>query len=458
MSRWVGVGALLLLVFASGRAQAQADHPLWSHVSFGWSKNQRLARGFEIEPRVLGGAPDGQPSNASPGAQERSEERKEEKRIFKVYWDAGLHLTGRWENLNVKIGGDLQNDTAGFKNVESAQAVIGAPIEANVQWRRARVYAAGSVQRHLDFEFRYDFAGNNPPRLKDAYVDLVNLPIPTLELAAGRFKAPLGLDGYTGADDTVFLERSLLSTTFLPTRNTGFLLHGHSERLRIRWSVGALQPETDDLSLKKTDNLGYSGRFAAAFHPDSQRKTLVHLGLNVWRRNVEDTIRLATRPESHIAPNFVDTGEILSDHLDMVDLEAGLQRGALTIQSETALSKVRDTSHQTLLFHAFYVQGSYFLTGETRPYRAERGVFSRPTPKRELGGGGRSLGALELGFRFSHVNLTDGAVIGGRLDDWSFAFNWYPIYHAQVMTNFIIANRTAAKPVAIFQMRLQVAF
>jgi phosphate-selective porin OprO/OprP len=399
--------------------------------------------------------------DTSQAVHERSEEKKEdgEHKTLEVYWDAGLHLHGPWDDLKVMIGGDLQNDTAGFGNVETAQAVIGAPIESDVQWRRARAYAKGSVQRHLEFEFRYDFTRSNPPRLQDAYMNLVKLPIPTLEFRAGRFKAPLGLDGYTAADDTVFLERSLLSTTFLASRNTGFLLHGHSTKpLRIRWSVGALQPEADDLSLKNTDNLGYSARFSAAFHPGAQKNTLLHLGLDVWRRNVQNTIQLATRPESHIAPNFVDTGEIGSRLLDLGSLEVGLQRGALTIQSELALTKVRTSDQQNLHFQAFYVQGSYFLTGETRPYWIDRGTFSRPKPKRELRGGGGGFGALELGFRFSHVDLDDGAVSGGRLDDWSFAFNWYPYYHAQLMTNFIIANLASAEPVLIFQMRLQVAF
>jgi phosphate-selective porin OprO/OprP len=402
------------------------------------------------------GADSARAEDGSSTVEKRSEDTKEaEHKLFRIYWHEGLHLDGPWEHLRVKIGGDAQNDTAGFENVGSAEAAIGAPIDGNVQWRRARVYASGSLHTHVQFKFRFDFAASNPPRLQDAFVSFVRLPIPTLEITAGRFKAPLGLDGYTGSDDTVFLERSLLTTTFLPSRNTGFLIHGQSKHLGIRWSVGALQPETDDLSLKNTDQLGYSGRFSAAFRTGAQKKTLLHLGLDFWRRNVADTIELASRPESHIAPKFVDTGEVASDHLDIGDLEAGLQRGPLTLQSELALTHVRTTDQGDLRFPAFYVQASYFLTGETRPYNGEY-VFSRPRPKRELGKEGG--GALELGFRFSHVDLDESSVRGGRLDDWSFAFNWYPYYNAQLMTNFIVANLANARPVLIFQMRLQVAF
>jgi phosphate-selective porin OprO/OprP len=396
-------------------------------------------------------------SRAEQGQCDKKDEPDKEKG-FDVYWDAGLHLKGPWEDLRIKIGADVQNDTAGYANVESAEALIGKPIESDVEWRRARVYAEGSVHRHIEFKFRYDFAVSNPPNLKDAYVSLVDLPIPTLEVTAGRFRAPLGLDGYTGANDLVFLERSTLTTAFLPSRNTGFLLHGDSPRHRIRWSIGALQPEANDLSLKNTDNLGYSGRFASAFHPGAAKKTLLHLGVDLWRRNVEGAFQVATRPESHVAPNFVDTGDITSKHLNTALVEVGVQRGRLTLQSEFAGAHLGTQDQGTVFFHAFYLQGSYFLTGETRPYRTERGAFTRPKPKREFRDGSGGLGAIELGVRFSRIDLDDGAVTGGRLNDWSFAFNWYPSYYMQVMGNFIVANLANAEPVAIFQMRLQVAF
>ena len=49
-------------------------------------------------------------------------------------------------------------------------------------------------------------------------------------------------------------------------------------------------------------------------------------------------------------------------------------------------------------------------------------------------------------------------VDGGILADWSAGFNWYPTYHMKFMFNAILANLESAKPVSIFQMRLQVAY
>ena len=373
-----------------------------------------------------------------------------------VHWDNGLHVSGKWDYLHMKIGGDLQNDTAGFVNTESAEEDLGIPIQGGVEWRRARVYAEGRLTRHLDFKFRYDFTAGNPPNLKDAYGSLVNLPIPTLVLTGGRFKAPLGLDGFTGADDLIFMERSLMSWAFLPSRNTGVMAHGDAAQHRIRWSVAALQPEAESLDLSATDNLGWSARFAYAFAKGKKKENLFHLGADVWRRNVSDTIQYATAPESNIAPFFVDTGDVSAESSDLAVVETAFQRGKWTVQSEFALAKINNTAEDSLYFWGVYAQASYFLTGEKMDYRTDRGTFTRPYPKRNIRQGGG--GAMELGFRYSRIDLSDGQVDGGVLADWTVGLNWYPTYHIKLMFNGILANLKGSNPVGILQMRLQVAF
>jgi len=384
-------------------------------------------------------------------------EERESKDPLVVRWDAGLHVHGRWDYLHVKIGGDLQNDTAGFVDTESVSEALQTEVQGGVEWRRARLYAQGRLARHVEFEFRYDFTSGNPPNLKDAHVSLVSLPVPTLALTAGRFKAPLGLDGYRGADDLLFMERSLPSTAFLPSRNTGVMAHGAALVKRIRWSLAVLQPEADSLSFAETDSMGVSARFAYAFAVGKRKDTLVHVGIDHWRRNVSDTIRYATRPESNLAPFFADTGDVPATSARVTALEGALQRGSWTVSGELMLASV-DTSAAgagSPDFHGFYVQASRFLTGERMAYRATRGTFTRPYPKRSVRAGGP--GAMEIGFRYSRVDLSDGTVDGGVLSDWTAGLNWYPTYHTKLMLNAILATRRGSSPVGIFQMRLQVA-
>ena len=54
--------------------------------------------------------------------------------------------------------------------------------------------------------------------------------------------------------------------------------------------------------------------------------------------------------------------------------------------------------------NGFYVQGSYLLTGEHRPYNRALGIFSGIRPKRNfLEDGG--WGAWELAARYSYLDL-----------------------------------------------------
>ena len=109
-------------------------------------------------------------------------------------------------------------------------------------------------------------------------------------------------------------------------------------------------------------------------------------------------------------------------------------------------------------FAAVYVFGSYALTGESRRYAEGTGTIGRIQPKRELGNGSGGLGAFEIAFRFSHIDLNDEQVTGGELTDLSFAFNWYPTHPTRVMFNIVRAQRGGNAPVWIFQGRLQLAF
>jgi phosphate-selective porin OprO/OprP len=270
----------------------------------------------------------------------------------------------------------------------------------------------------------------------------------------GRFQAPLGLEGFTHNTDLTFLERSTMSTAFLPNRNTGILLWDDPSKHRIRWAIGIIEPD-DELGVGRSDNLGFSGRFASAFHAKGD-SLLVHTGVNFYRRNVNDTVSFKSRPESHIAPPFVDTGEITAENVHTAVAEGALQRGPTLFQGELAYTSVGSNEATNPKFWGFYVEGSHFLTGETRPYDATRCTFGRPTPKREFRDGSGGLGALQVAFRFSHIDLTYKGIRGGILDDVSAGLNWYFTSYGRLMSNVIWSKREGAEAVWIFQIRLQV--
>jgi phosphate-selective porin OprO/OprP len=183
-----------------------------------------------------------------------------------------------------------------------------------------------------------------------------------------------------------------------------------------------------------------------------------HIGGNYSRRWTDKAVSFSERPESFIAPVFVDTGPIAAEHVDTGLVEAAFLQGPFSLQGEFAATGVKALNETRPFFYGFYIFGSYAITGEMRQYRENLGTIRRIQPKREFRDGAGGLGAFEVALRFSRIDLNDQNITGGSLNDLSVAFNWYPTRPMRVSFNVIRARRDAWDTVWIFQGRLQVAF
>jgi phosphate-selective porin OprO/OprP len=401
---------------------------------------------------ILSSPPTGQESEPQQVTKQETaeEQQEEEKKPPRFYWDNGLWFRARRANFRVKIGGQAQNDTAGFAS-NGTQPV---ELEGGVEWRRARVYALGSFARRWAFKFQWDFTTGRSPSLTDAWLEFeFRLWRQQLSIRSGRFSSTFGLENDASSSDILFMEQGLTSA-FVPPQETGVLLH--SESNRRRWDV-SFSSSAKELECLICSVAGMTGRYSTSFKFGREDRRL-HVGMNYSRRWTDEAINYAERPESHIAPAFVDTGPFLADRVDAALAEGAYLDGPVSLQSEYAVTRVKRSVRDEPLFHAFYVLGSYALTGEARPYRENLGTIRRIRPKRELRDGSGGLGAFEIAARFSYIDLNDKDISGGKLADVSFAFNWYPTYPTRVSFNVIRADRESWDPVWIFQGRLQVAF
>ncbi|HEX6202466.1 MAG TPA: porin, partial [Thermoanaerobaculia bacterium] len=353
-------------------------------------------------------APEPAPAAAAPAA---------EADRWTFLWKDSFRLTSPDGAFRLQFGGRIQSDWAAISGDDALEAAVG-DLEGGTEFRRARVFFSGLLYDRVEFKTEYDFAGGDP-EFKDVYLGMVGLPL-VGGARVGHMKEPWSLEEQTSSKYLTFLERSLPVEAFSPSRNTGFLVH--DERDRLTWAVGAFQDADDFGDAPQTDAWAFTGRLTALpWTPDATH--YLHLGAAASRRDPrDDRARFRSRPESHLAPRFVDTGELVTDGVTLLGLEAAWVHGPFSLQGEWTQAAVdRSGGAADADFAGYYVFGSWFLTGESRPY--DDGAIGRLKPARPFGDG---TGAWELAARWSSLDLTDSGIPGGELDDLTLGLNWYP--------------------------------
>jgi phosphate-selective porin OprO/OprP len=153
-------------------------------------------------------------------------------------------------------------------------------------------------------------------------------------------------------------------------------------------------------------------------------------------------LRLRERPELNVDDNnirLIDTGTIDASRVWEWGLEAAGnwhnfygQGGYFGFDVTRRDSTLPDPS-----FDGWYLQASWVLTGESKPYNASTGSYGLPKPRSSLSFDHGGYGAWELAGRYSVLDLNDnagvagaatplGGVRGGQQKIWTAGLNWYP--------------------------------
>lgn len=387
------------------------------------------------------------------------QERKRAEGAFRVYWKEGLHFDSRDGRFRLKLGGRLQADWAVLASgtlEDDFPALAG--VESGAEVRRGRIYVAGILYDLVDFKTQYDFATGDV-KLKDFWLGLRDVPI-VGHVKVGHFKEPFSLEELASSKHITFMERSLASV-FAPSRNMGIGLGRTAASERITWAAGAFR-ETDSSGTGFGPGSEYniSARVTGLpFYAEGGRK-LLHLGLSYSHKfRSRDAIGFGERPEAHLSPvDFVDTGSLLSDGVDLVDPEIALVWGPLSFQSEYIHALVARSNGADLGFGGFYVYASCFLTGEHRPYKRAHAAFGNVHPTRNFDPRAGRWGAWEAGVRYSRLDLNGGGARGGRLDDVTAGLNWYLNPSVRITVNYVHAHRSPFGDADIAEGRFQVVF
>jgi len=315
-------------------------------------------------------------------------------------------------------------------------------------FRRARIGLEGTALKWWNYRIEVDFAGN-AVNLLDAYLQYTKIPKTVITL--GQHKAPFGLEANNSDNYNTFLERGMftnafgnagaerrigISAAYAPqeTLNVAVGLFGDNES--ISRSSGAPVTATPD------ESRGVNGR--ATWEPVFDTGKIVHLGVSGYYRtalksgDVEDAVRLSDRPNIRVDNgNIADSGVITGvESLRYFGAEAAGVFGPLTVAGEAGRIWLDRPSLSDEHFTGYYAYASYFLTGETRPFRG--GNFDRVRPFKELGKDG--LGAFEVALRYDHLNLENTpalARVGNDATSLTAGLNWYFNPYAKLMFNWV---------------------
>jgi phosphate-selective porin OprO/OprP len=341
--------------------------------------------------------------------------------------------------MSARIGGVLEVDAAAFHTTDNLD------LADNVQLRRARLKAEGDCILLFPVSYKIEL-GYIPHRfnLNEAWISSDRIDYIGY-LVAGVFQPPMGLDLMTSSRDLTFMEPATVLQALAPANEAGIQIGHPVFDQRATWALGIFGGGVTTTEYgNASQNYGnLIGRFTclAIDHlapPDRPAENrYLHLGFSAnFQYSASSTVRYQSRPESYIAKQVIDTGNIDASGSGELAAETAYVNGPFSVQSEFIDSFVRQNDGEGLNFYGFYVNASWYLTGESRPYDRTNGDFKRLVPRRNFDfGKDGAWGAFEVAARFSYTDLDDGNISGGKISLLMGELNWYLQSHVRWMFN-----------------------
>jgi phosphate-selective porin OprO and OprP len=371
----------------------------------------------------------------------------------KITTDGGLQASTYDGRFAFNLGGVFASDTVLYREDKN-------PLGSGTEIRSARVILGGVLYSDWEFDYSMEFS-DAAVEIKDAFLNYRGFS--HIDLQLGHFKPFFSLEQIGSRKHTTFMERGL-PNALTHDRKIGI---GATFRERFWTASAGFFGENYGMIAGNEGDEGWTttGRFIVT--PVQAAGRLWHFGASIaYQRFGDDKEwRIRSRPESHLTgTRYLHTGRMRNAR-DMLGygIESAVILGPFSIQGEYLRTSLNmEGGNETPSFHGAYIFGSWLITGESRNYRTERGVFGRVRPD-------RSYGAFELAVRYSFLDLNSPpSVAGGREDNITIAFNWYLNRNIRLMTNVILVDNDeyatgngklhANDNPGIFQARFQIAF
>lgn len=315
-------------------------------------------------------------------------------------------------------------------------------------FRRMRLGVEGTVDHDLSYKAELDFGNkdsNESVSFKEVYLEYTGSDAAKIKF--GNFKPSYGLEELTSSNHITMIERSLPTGSFTTGEVIGLQAYNGGEN--YSWAIGA---HNDESTTKSSDDEAKSLVGRLSYAPIAEKDQTLHFGISQAYRvpdSADDSVSFDNTAENSLQRlQSADTGNITDvESIHLTGLELAGVYGPLSLQGEYFYNSINRESSVDLDVNGWYAQASYFLTGESRPYRASSGVFGRINPINPFSIKEGGLGAWEIAARYSNLDLNDGAALqGGMIDTTTLGINWYLNNNTRLMANYIIVNTDDVDP------------
>lgn len=364
----------------------------------------------------------------------------------------GFALTSADTNFVLRLRGLVQLDSRTFlADNRLSRANDGFLL------RRARPIFEGTLFRDVDFSFVPEFGGSGNASIFDANLNYRHRP--ELQLRAGKFKTPVGLEQLQSDATLPFNERSLVSG-LIPNRNVGVQLWGEALDGLLSYAAGAFNGSGDGRNAANVDvddGREYAGRVFVQPMRQSGLAGLRGLGFGIGASHSQVASNAASLPNTTggTLPGYATDGQqqffafnpaqgtVVADGTQWrLSPQFTHLWGPFGLLGEYAIShqSVHNsfTRARAELDHkAWQLSAQWVLTGEDAS-------FNGIQPKRPFQPRNGGWGAWQLVGRFSQVDIDDQAFRGfanpnlsaRQATSWAVGINWWLNRNARVLTSF----------------------
>jgi len=384
------------------------------------------------------------------GQQEQNEEKAKNAPVISV-GSQGFIYSSADTNFVLRVKGLIQGDSRFY--IDDG----GNNRNDTFLLRRLRPIFEGTLWKNIDFMIMPEFGGgsvvttngtaNTPSaQILDAYLNFRY--IPELQLRAGKFKEPVGLEQLQSDSQMFFLERGAPSN-LTPARDMGIMLHGEVLGGVVNYAAGIFNGVGDSrnsANLDFDDEKDFAGRLF--FHPflKTEIEPLRGFGFGVGGSygNQDGVSGLGQFVTEAAQQFFIYANNVTADGRHWRITPQGYwYYGSFGLLGEYVLSdqvigRFGSPAKADLQNRAWQIAGSYVLTGEDTSYR---GVI----PKKPFSLSDNQWGALEFVARYSHLSIdeevfptfADPATQAHGANAYTFGLNWYANRNIRTSLNYV---------------------